>query len=249
MSSTGAEGEVPGTMWGGGRSKTLGAGGEVAPDEGQGVDLVDRHDQEERGGEGREDEVENRSRRREDLNLFQHLAQTASVVGGNPEDAPPVGADVEKVSGNSCQVSHPWLDHQPGQKLTVSGFEEDGGGRGGSHCSVHEAVVLYEVQRGLGEGGGGIVTATRPWVWHGWPSKWQPVRVHRCLLFEIPLKTGRHIVHREPAYCAPWYGIGGGGEDCVENPLASLAVPAARGLDVVKVERVVAGEGTIETSL
>ena len=162
MSSTGAEGEVPGTMWGGGRSKTLGAGGEVAPDEGQGVDLVDRHDQEERGGEGREDEVENRSPRREDLNLFQHLAQTASVVGGNPEDAPPVGADVEKVSGNSCQVSHPWLDHQPGQKLTVSGFEEDGGGRGGSHCSVHEAVVLYEVQRGLGEGGGGIVTATRP---------------------------------------------------------------------------------------
>lgn len=93
------------------------------------------------------------------------------------------------------------------------------------------------------------MTATRPWVWHGWSSKWQPVRVHRCLLFEIPLKTGRHIVHREPAYCAPWYGIGGGGEDCIENPLASLPVPTAGGLDVVKVERVVAGKGTIETSL
>lgn len=105
------------------------------------MDLVGRHDHEERGGEGREDEVEHRTRRRENLNLFQHLA----VVGGNPEDASPVGADVEKISGNSSQVSHPWLDHQPGQKLTVSGFEEDGGGRGGSHCSVHEAVVLYEV--------------------------------------------------------------------------------------------------------
>ena len=52
-----------------------------------------------------------------------------------------------------------------------------------------------------------------------------------------------------PADCAPWYGIGGGGEDCVENPLASLPVPAAGGLDVVKVERVVAGKGTIEASL
>ena len=53
MSSAGAEGKVPGTMWGGGRSKALDAGSEVAPDEGQGMDLLGRHDQEERGGEGR----------------------------------------------------------------------------------------------------------------------------------------------------------------------------------------------------
>ena len=120
MSSTGAEGEVPGAMWGGGRSKTLGAGGVVAPDKGQGVDSVCRDDQQERGGEGREDEVKNRSGRRENLNLLQDLAQTSSI-GGNPEDAPPVGADVEKISGNSCQVSHSRLDDQPGQKLTVTG--------------------------------------------------------------------------------------------------------------------------------
>ena len=174
MSSAGAESKVPGTMWGGGRSKTLGAGGEVAPYKGQGMDSVRRDDQQYRGGEGREDEVKHRSWRREDLDLFQHLTQTSSV-GGNPEDASPVGANVEKISGNSCQVSHPWLDHQPGQKLTVPGSEEDRGGRGGSHCSVHEAVVLYKVKRGLGQGGGGIVTAARSWVWYRRSSKWQPV--------------------------------------------------------------------------
>ena len=111
---------VPGTMWGGGRSKALGAGGEVASDKGQGVDSVCRDDQQERGGEGREDEVKNRSGRRENLNLLQDFAQTDSV-GGNPEDAPPVGADIEKISCNSCQVSNSWLDDQPGQKLTVPG--------------------------------------------------------------------------------------------------------------------------------
>ena len=174
MSSAGAESKVPGTMWGGGRSKTLGAGGEVAPYKGQGMDSVRRDDQQYRGGEGREDEVEHRSWRREDLDLFQHLTQTSSV-GGNPEDASPVGANVEDISGNSCQVSHPWLDHQPGQKLTVPGSEEDRGGRGGSHCSVHEAVVLYKVKRGLRQGGGGIVTATGSWVWYRQSSKWQPV--------------------------------------------------------------------------
>ena len=42
------------------------------------------------------------------------------------------------------------------------------------------------------------MTSARSWIGNGCSSKWQPVRVHRCLLLEITLETGRQIVHREP---------------------------------------------------
>ena len=57
----------------------------------------------------------------------------------------------------------------------------------------------------------------------------------------------RKEVNNKPAYCASRNGVVRGGEDRVENPLARLAVPAARALDVVEVERVVAGQGAVQT--
>ena len=51
----------------------------------------------------------------------------------------------------------------------------------------------------------------------------------------------------KPAYGTSRNGVVRGGEDRVENPLARLAVPPARALDVVEVERVVAGQGAVQT--
>ena len=61
VSSAGAKSKVPGTMWGGTRSKTLGTGGEVASDKGQGMDSVGRHHYQERGGKRGEDQVKHGS--------------------------------------------------------------------------------------------------------------------------------------------------------------------------------------------
>ena len=119
MSCAGGQGKVPGAVRGGRRSQALRAGGEVAPDQGQGVHPVCGHHQQERGGGGWEDEVKHWSWGGEDLDLLEHLTRT-SLVSDDPEHPAPVCADVEKVPGNSSKVSHPRLDDQPGEELTLS---------------------------------------------------------------------------------------------------------------------------------
>ena len=119
MSSAGGQGKVPGAVRGGRRSQALRAGGEVAPDQGQGVHPVCGHHQQEGGGGGGEDEVKHWSWGREDLDLLEHLTRT-SLVSDDPEHPAPVCADVEEVPGNSSKVSHPRLDDQPGKELTLS---------------------------------------------------------------------------------------------------------------------------------